>query len=491
MMKAGFFEVDICPSVMMSSTSFDEGSFGNISSPPKLTASVWQSDNLKIAIVGADICVIQRPVWEKARDILHERFGFDGLVCNASHAHSAGPGIRDWVLPISEVEKIEDIKPDLRRRIYSLRHPGDKREPVPPELNQLYLDLLPYRIVDAVASAEKRLEEVRLINGKDIVRDVGHNRRQKMKQGYTFSHAGKGNPDIVGDAGPIDDEIIVLGAVNQCNQIIGVLANYGCHATVAGSKEGLSGDWPYYLRETIRKMINPSTVTVVLNGCCGDVTQVDNISLEPHRFSEQWCKILGQRVAFPAVDILSREPAHEFSVLKHASFDLQLNWREISEEKYRKALDLVNREERGVPGCWFPMGVVLHYWKAKLYPHAKCNLNVVQIGNLVIATNPTETFTQTGMDIKKGSPFPYTMTMGLTNDWLGYMATADAFGPHGGGYEPQLKQGTALEVDAARKVTEKLLEMIHQFHPEKEIPAPRIEKPAKTGQSCWHSPPEE
>lgn len=180
MIKAGFFEVDICPSVMMSCTSFDERTPGNIASPPKLTASVWQSGGLKIAVVGMDICAIQRPTWEKARAILQDKFGFDGLICAASHAHSAGPGIRDWVLPLDEVEKIEDIKPELRRRIYSLRHPGDKRESAPPELNQLYLDLLPYRIVDAAVAAEKRQEEVRLINGKDLVRDVGHNRRQKV-----------------------------------------------------------------------------------------------------------------------------------------------------------------------------------------------------------------------------------------------------------------------------------------------------------------------
>ncbi len=491
MIKAGFYEVDISPSVMMSCTSFDEGRLSNIASPPKLTASVWQSADLKIAIVGMDICAIQRPTWEKARKILVEKFGFDALICAASHAHSAGPGLRDWVLPIEEVEKIEDIKPDLRRRIYSLRRPGDQREAVPAEINQLYLDLLPYRIVDAAVCAEKRLEEVRLINGRDIVRDVGQNRRQKMKQGYTFSHAGKGNPDIIGNAGPIDDEVVVLGAVNAKDQVVGVLVNYGCHATVAGSKDGISGDWPYYLREAVRKMISPSTVTVFLNGCCGDVTQVDNISLDPHRFGEQWCRILGQRVAYPVVDILTREPAHAFEILKFAAVDLPLNWREISDAKYRQALDLVNREERGQPGCWFPMGVVLHYWKARLYPQAVCNLNVVQIGNLMIATNPTETFTQTGMDIKKASPFPFTMPVELANDWMGYMATADAFGPQGGGYEPQLKQGTALEVDAARKVTEKLLEMARQFRPEKEIPVPRIPKLAKTGQSCWHSPPED
>ena len=489
MLKAGFYEVDISPSVLMSCTSFESGTLEGMASPPRLTASVWQTDQLKIGIVGADICVIQRQTWQSALAILQERFGFDALLCAASHAHSAGPGIRDWVLPLEEVAEISDIDPELRADLYRIHEKGWRdKDTVPDATNRLYLDLLVCRIVDAVVCAEKRLEEVKLIMGRDVVRDVGHNRRQKIRQGYTVSHAGKGNPDIVGNAGPIDDEVVALGAVNSKGDVIGVLVNYACHATVAGSKEGFSADWPYYLRETIRKMISPETVTVFLNGCCGDVTQVDNISLDPHRRGERWAKILGQRVAFPVVDILCREDAHEFDVLKTVSCDLELEWRTISDERYREALHAVNSQGEG---CWFAVGVVLHKIKAEKEPHAVCNLNVVQIGNLVIATNPVEAFARIGMDIKAGSPFEFTMTVELTNDWLGYMPTEDAFGPTGGGYEPQLKGGTCLEIGAARKVTDKLVEMVNACTPEKTIDRPQVEKRGRTNpRSVWHARPE-
>ena len=80
MIEAGFFEVDISPSILMSGTSFDEGPLQDIASPPKLTASVWRTDDLKIAIVGADVCVIQRHTWESALKILRDDFGFDALI---------------------------------------------------------------------------------------------------------------------------------------------------------------------------------------------------------------------------------------------------------------------------------------------------------------------------------------------------------------------------------------------------------------------------
>jgi len=215
MLKAGFYEVDVSPSLLMSCTCFEGGTLETIASPPRLTASVWQTDELKVGIVGADVCVIQRHTWREALAVLREKFGFDALLCAASHAHSAGPGIRDWVLSLEEVAEMSDIDPELRANIYRIHESGwREKETVPDATNRLYLDLLVCRIVDAVVCAEKRLEDVKLIIGSDVVRDVGHNRRQKIKQGYTVSHAGKGNPDIVGNAGPIDDEVVVLGAVN-------------------------------------------------------------------------------------------------------------------------------------------------------------------------------------------------------------------------------------------------------------------------------------
>ncbi len=489
MIKAGFFEVDICPSVLMSNTSFDQLPVENIAAPPRLTAGVWQSGDRKIALVGADICSLQRTVWEQARAILADRFGIPALLVAASHAHSSGPSIKDWVLPREDVMAIEDVKPERRERLYAV-HQKPGQAPVPEPTNQLYLDLLVCRIVDAVVCADKRLEEVSLIMGRDLVRDVGHNRRQKLRQGWTVSHAGKGNPDIVGDAGPIDDEVVALGAVNRQGRVIGVLVNYGCHATVAGTKDGISGDWPWHMRETLKRLIDPAVVTVFLNGCCGDVTQIDSLTLEPYRQGERWARILGRRVAYPVADILDREPAHEFDRLGFASRDLPLAWRPISDALYRRAVDLVNAGKPGEPGCWFPMAVILHKKKAERVPQALCPLNVVQIGNLVIATTPAETFTRTGMDIKAASPFPFTMAVELVNDWLGYMPTADAFGPEGGGYEPILKQGTCLEVDAARKVTEALAEMIGRLRPEREIEAPRVPRAGRTGTHAFHSRPE-
>jgi len=55
-----------------------------------------------------------------------------------------------------------------------------------------------------------------------------------------------------------------------------------------------------------------------------------------------------------------------------------------------------------------------------------------------------------------------------------------------------LKRGTCLEIGAARKVTDKLVDMLSSCTPEKAIPKPMIEKRAQTKPgSVWHARPED
>jgi neutral ceramidase len=61
-------------------------------------------------------------------------------------------------------------------------------------------------------------------------------------------------------------------------------------------------------------------------------------------------------------------------------------------------------------------------------------VNAARIGPLGIATNAGELFVEWGLAVKKRSPFPHTIMCELTNDWVGYEPTAQAFQHEG--YEP-------------------------------------------------------
>ena len=463
MIKAGFFETDITPSIGRPNST-------GIETPLSITAGVWRTDKAKVAVVGGDMIILQSPLLDRACSILKQRIGLDHLVFGASHTHEGGPVI-NCEASLADVDELTDLEPEVREEIKKNINNSD------PE----YVALVERRLVDAVVCADARVEEVRLIMGKNIVEDVAYSRRYRMKDGFTVTHCGPGNPDAVDYAGPVDKEVVTLAAVNRRDEVIGMIVNFACHAQVSGGEGGYSADYPYYMREMLKKNINPRMVPVFLNGCCGDVAWIDGLSTEPFRQDAKWANTLGQRVAFGALDVVNREEPVAFDVIKYASEDLPLNYREITAERY--ARDLAAVRERYQPGFKGRLGFMeflkgrdtiwLHLRKC-LNPKLACDISCVQIGNLLLVTNPTECFAQIGLDIKAQSSFEHTMVSELTNGYLGYLPTADVFGPHGGGYEGMLSGASFLEKGAWQKVQAAGIAMVQRFAPEKVIAKPKV-----------------
>ncbi len=64
---------------------------------------------------------------------------------------------------------------------------------------------------------------------------------------------------------------------------------------------------------------------------------------------------------------------------------------------------------------------------ARMPRSRKVPVNAGRIGPLGIATNAGELFVEWGLSVKKRSPFPHTIVSELTNEWIGYEPTAQAF----------------------------------------------------------------
>lgn len=468
MIQAGFFETDITPSIGMPNSCADIfPPFNDISTPLSITAGIWKTDAVKVAIVGADVCALQAPLLQRAFAILKQRIGLDHLVFGASHTHEGGSTV-DFYTPPADVDELTELEPEVREAIK--KSMGNSV----PE----YMALIERRLVDAVAGADTRVEEVRLIMGKNQVEDVAYNRRYRMKNGFTVTHSGKGNPDAVDYAGPVDKEVVTLAAVNCRDEVTGMIVNFACHAQVSGGSVGYSADYPYYMREMLKKNLNPRLVPVFLNGCCGDVTWIDSLSTDPHRVGVKWANTLGQRVGFGALDVVNREEPVAFDVIKYASEDLPLKYREITAERYARDLAAVREQFqpgfKGRCGAFFGRDTILMRLKMRKQPNPVGNISGVQIGNLLLVTNANECFAQVGLNIKAAAPFEHTMVSELTNGYMGYLPTADVFGPHGGGYEGHLAGGSFLEKDAWQKVQAAGIAMARRFAPEKVIEKPRV-----------------
>ena len=87
-------------------------------------------------------------------------------------------------------------------------------------------------------------------------------------------------------------------------------------------------------------------------------------------------------------------------------------------------------------------------------------VQAIRIGDIAVCGIPFETFVETGLDLKKRSPFPQTMVIGLANGRHGYLPTPEQHKL--GGYETWLGTNTVQE-DASVIITNNLLEMLAEL----------------------------
>lgn len=87
-------------------------------------------------------------------------------------------------------------------------------------------------------------------------------------------------------------------------------------------------------------------------------------------------------------------------------------------------------------------------------------IQAIRIGDFAVCGIPFETFVEIGLDLKKRSPFPQTMVIGLANGRHGYLPTLEQHPL--GGYETWIGTNQVQE-DTSVILTNQLLEMLKEL----------------------------
>ena len=221
MLHVGFAETDITPKLgSQSPGGMQARRLNEVHDPLKAVAVVIQDDKASIALVGIDSIFISEEATADARKAITAATKIQGshVLIGASHTHGGGP-----VATCFE----SDADPE-------------------------YVELVSRRVSEAVFSAYHSMHAAELGDGVGHEPSISFNRRFLMRDGREATHPGKGNPDIVKSAGPIDPDVGVLAARAPTGKLLGLFVNFACHLTVMGGN-GFTADYVYHLREALRR----------------------------------------------------------------------------------------------------------------------------------------------------------------------------------------------------------------------------------------------
>jgi hypothetical protein len=473
--KAGFAERDITPDLGMEQPgNYMKQFHRRFHDACKVRAAVFDDGARRVALVGIDALMIPRPVVLAAREEIQKRCGIapDAIMIGASHSHSSGP--LGFFLP-GEFDHANEFVKKLAYEKSPMADAG-------------YVELARKQIVEAVCAANEARAVVKCSFGSGTEDKAAFNRRIRMKDGRTFTHPGKGNPNSVSYAGPIDPEVGVVGVWNNPSNLVGCIVNYACHATTPAA--GISANWIYDMERVIRGVFGTNAIVVFMQGACGDITQVNNLDAHIEPPGERGSQIVGGRVGAEAVKVLYTAEPGTNAVLDTKARVWKIKRRPPSAERLAAARELVAKDEKAAGRDWiWAKETVLLDALIQKEPAVEVEVQAIQIGPAVFISNPAEFFVEYGLEIKKRSPFPLTFPVELANGCVGYVPTLEAFSEHGGGYETRLTSYSNLEITAGKQFVESGLELTRGMKPGK-VPERPLAPAWKEPWNYGHVPPQ-
>ena len=416
---------------------------------------VMDDGKTRLAIVVVDSCMIPRDVVDEAKRLVQQRTQIPHgqvLIC-ATHAHSA---------------------PTATPVFQSNADPG-------------YVKFLTTRIADAVQRAVNNLAPASVGWGVGQCPEHVFNRRWRMKPGMVppdpFGNSTDqvqmnppvGSENLVEPAGPTDPDLWVLwvdrpgGEAGASRAPIAAVANYALHYVGGFPGDHVSAD---YFGEFSRRLEreygvpgqDPPFVAMLSNGASGNVNNIDFRNRRPAKQPYEQVRDVAEDLARSEALRAARDATRTRGRVTLASRNarLRLAVRKPNAEEISRAEQTVaraaGRELRTLPEIYAGETLAMRDYADSV----ELVLQVMRIGDTVICAIPCEVFVEVGLELKQKSPFKPTAVFSLANGYNGYLPMPEHHKL--GGYETWRAKSSYLEVDAAPKITGKLLELLRAVH---------------------------
>jgi hypothetical protein len=405
---------------------------------------VLDDGKTRLAFAVCDSCMIPREIIDVARALAGRATGIPGdhILISATHTHEA---------PTVGGVFQSDPDPD-------------------------YVKFLPKQIAKGIERAVANLAPAQI--GWGVAREPGQvfNRRWHMKPGTVltdpFGHKndrvkmnpGYLHPDLDKPAGPTDPEVSVLSVRTPDGRPLALLANYSLH--YVGDVPPLSADYFGAFAERIGQLLGaekgaPAFVGILSNGTSGDINNINyGAAAPPRKKPYEQSRLVADRVARAAFAAYKTIRHRDWVSLAAAEKDIELAVRRPSAADVAAARAIIAKAKGGVlrtlPEVYARETVLL----AKYPEKVPVRLQALRVGELGIAAVPCEVFVEIGLEIKKRSPLRPTFIIELANGYNGYLPTPEQHAL--GGYETWRARSSYLEVNASRRITATVLDLLKQ-----------------------------
>ena len=392
-------------------------------------------------IVSCDLVGIRRVIVERLRARVRAQTpGLDPqkIIVAATHTHTA---------PVTTYAS-EDTHPYDFEGIWAYRLP--KEGLVQPKD---YIEFLVERLADAVVQAWTTRARGAMSRGLGYAA-VAHNRRAVFQDGTTRMYGSTSSPDFRHIEGVSDPRVDLLFLWDAENRLSGVAINVSCPSQEVEGQRYVSADFWHDVRVVLRERHGAALQVLPLTGASGDQSphlmwgkNAERARLE--RAGLTATRAIALRIA-GVVDQAFAEASKRAVAslaLRHHVEMMPLPVREVSAKRHAAAVqeyaagrarfgELENRE-------WMTWRVSRALLTRNEYreehPNYLAEVHALRLGDVALATNPFELFTDYGVRMEARSPADQTIVVQLASDCAGYLPTPRAVS--GGGYSARVDDG--------------------------------------------------
>jgi hypothetical protein len=425
----------------------------SIESPVTATALALESRNGEKVVdqailVSCDLVAIDAAVLNRVLQRVGDRIpGLDRqkVVLNATHTHTA---------------------PVMKEGDYEIPKDGVMQ---PAE----YAEFLAARVAEAVVKAweSRRPGRVGWGLGHAV---VAQNRRSVYADGRAQMYGPTDRPDFRGIEGPEDQGVEVLFFWDSEGKLLATVINVACPAQEVEGDSTVNADFWHPVRETLRARHGKDLLVLAWTGAVGDQSphlMYRTRAEERMRMLRGLTRLeeLSRRIATAWEEAYegARQEQHGDASLIHKVATVELPARIVTEAEAaaaRSKVETLSKDPRNRRLVVWHGNVVRRYERQQTgtaEPYAM-ELHVIRLGDVAIATNVFELFTEFGIQIKARSRALQTFLIQLAGPGT-YVPTGRA--AQGGGYSA-IAESNVVGPEGGQVLADRTVELINSLWPE-------------------------